>query len=327
MHLIITMENFIFIALWRLVIGLLLLLSGMKIMSTGLVRSNREKIKSYLSFISSDPKSGFLTGVFITAVLQSSSLTTVLVVGLAHTGILNLKTAIAIILGANVGTTITAQIIAFNIDQYGIFIAVLSLGLYLLSKRLQSIMLVSLGFGILLAGMNFINQGLSSQMITFYDYALNASEFSPVWGLLIGVFSAAVIQSSSAVTAFIISLAGNNGIDLTTSLSIIFGSDIGTCLTSLIASLSTNLSGRRVALTHLIFNVIKALIVLSILPYFTLLVMFTSDDISRQIANGHTLYNLSGGLFFLFFINLITKLICWLLPEKPHNSYPKMKEN
>ncbi len=315
------------IIFWRLLIGLLLLLSGMKVMSIGLVHSNREKIKSYLSFLSSDPKSGFLAGVFITAGLQSSSLTTVLVVGLAHTGILNLKTAIAIILGANVGTTVTAQIIAFNVDQYGVFITFSSLGLYLVSKRLKSIMLVSLGFGILLVGLNFINQGLSSQMIAFCNHSLSIVGFSPIWGLLIGLFSAILIQSSSAVTSFVISAAGSNGIELATCFSIIFGADIGTCLTSLIASVSTNLSGRRVALAHLIFNILNAIIALSILPYFTLLVMFTSDNISRQIANGYTLYNLSGGLFFLIFINFFTKIIKRLLPKKSHNSYSKMKGN
>ncbi len=154
---------------------------------------------------------------------------------------------------------------------------------------------------------------LKSQAIL--NTILHLASLSPLYGLLAGGFASAIFQSSSAIIAFTIAAAKENSIGLATALPIVFGADIGTCVTSLLASITTNLAGRRAAAAHFIFNIGSALIILLILPPFLKLVLFTSSHLPRQIANGHTLYNLIGGLLFLPLVKPFAGFISKLIPE------------
>ncbi len=299
----------------KIILGLVLFLFGMKIMSSSLILIAEKKIKSYFLSFSEKPGFAFLVGVIATAFFQSSSLTTVMVVSLVHAKILNLPGAIAIILGANVGTTITAQILAFNIEQYSIYIILLSIAFYI-NKNLHKVSFILFGLGIMLTGLQIMIQSLSAILETQLLYrVLQLSFYSPLGGIFAGGIAAALIQSSSAIIAFVLTIAKENNIELVICMPIVFGADIGTCITSLIASMTTNIAGRRAAVAHFIFNVFSALIIIIIMPYFIQIVLLTSANLQRQIANGHTLYNLIGGLLFLPIIKPFSNLIIKIIPE------------
>jgi phosphate:Na+ symporter len=305
------------VALVRALAGLLLFLMGMKIMGAGLAAVGQEKVQRALASLAEAPLQAFVLGALVTGALQSSSLTTVLVVGLVHGGLLALPAGIAVILGANVGTTLTAHLVAFEIQQFGGILVTLSLLAYLLNQRVRYISLSVLGFGILLTGMHWMTGGLA--VLTeagILEKALELAEVSPLRGILAGSLASALIQSSSAVTAFVIALSKENAAPLAPCLYLIFGADIGTCVTSLLASTGTNRGGKRAALAHLIFNCFSALIILMAAPAFIRIVTLTSPHLPRQVANGHSLYNLLGGLLFLPFVKQLARLVYLLIPDK-----------
>lgn len=302
----------------RALLGLLLFLGGMQVMSAGLKAAGQEKMQRLLTSLAEKPLQAFVLGALATAALQSSSVTTVVVVGLVHAGILTLPAGITVILGANVGTTLTAHLIAFEIQQWwGGLLIFLSLLLYGLNRRFRYTCLALLGFGILLTGMQIMTGGLATlKEAGILEKALRLAQASPLGGILAGALASALIQSSSAVTAFVIALAKENAITLTPCLYLIFGADIGTCATSLLASSGTNRGGKRAALAHLIFNGVSALLILIVAPAFVQLVSLTSPHLPRQIANGHSLYNLLGGVLFLPFAKELARLVYLLIPDK-----------
>lgn len=296
--------------------GLTVFLIGMKILCESMVFVAGDRVKEIIIKLTSNYILGFLIGAIITAILQSSSITTVIVVGLVHAGVVSFQGGIAIILGSNVGTTITGQLLSFDIEDLGLFIILLGMILYFkITNKYVSTAVV--GFGMLLAGLNLITHGLSK---VFYSdgivHILRLAEGSPLLGLISGGISALLIQSSSAIIAIVIALGKEGFISLPVGLAVAFGADIGTCFTSLAASLTTNLAGKRAALSHLIFNLTSAAVILALLPFFIELVSLTSNEISRQIANGHTLYNLIGGLLFLPLISPFSEIIKRILPNK-----------
>ncbi|NJJ34394.1 Na/Pi cotransporter family protein [Clostridioides difficile] len=301
--------------------GLGLFLYGMNLMGEGLQKSAGTKLKKIIKLLTSNLFMGVLVGTGVTAVIQSSSATTVMVVGFVNAGIMTLKQAIGVIMGANIGTTVTAQLVSF--DLTGMAPVALGIGiiLYLFGNkpRIKNIAEILIGFGILFTGMDFMKmaveplrdyQGFTDLLVTFGRY--------PLLGLLLGFGITAIIQSSSASMGMLVALAAEGLVPLSAALPILYGQNIGTCVTSLLSSIGANKNARRAAMMHLIFNVLGTVIFLILLnkPVVNLVTSWDPSNVARQIANTHTLFNIISVLILLPFTNIIIKLAIKLVPDK-----------
>ncbi|MCC0660597.1 Na/Pi cotransporter family protein [Clostridioides sp. ZZV14-6154] len=301
--------------------GLGLFLYGMNLMGEGLQKSAGTKLKKIIKLLTSNLFMGVLVGTGVTAVIQSSSATTVMVVGFVNAGIMTLKQAIGVIMGANIGTTVTAQLVSF--DLTGMAPVALGIGiiLYLFGNkpRIKNIAEILIGFGILFTGMDFMKmaveplkdyQGFTDLLVTFGNY--------PLLGLLLGFGITAIIQSSSASMGMLVALAAEGLIPLAAALPILYGQNIGTCVTSLLSSIGANKNARRAAMMHLIFNVLGTVIFLVLLnkPIVNLVTSWDPSNVARQIANTHTLFNIISVLILLPFTKIIIKLAIKLVPDK-----------
>ncbi|NLK01093.1 MAG: Na/Pi cotransporter family protein [Clostridia bacterium] len=299
--------------------GLALFLYGIGIMGEGLQRIAGDRMRKILEVLTGLPLVGVLVGAAVTSIIQSSSATTVMVVGFVNTGLMTLRQAISVIMGANIGTTITAQLIAFKLTDYVLPIIALGFGLYFISKNRQIKYLgyVILGFGILFLGLNTMSDAMfplrSSQKFT--DFILMFGT-KPLLGLLTGVIITIMIQSSSATIGILMALSTQGLLPLETAIPILLGDNIGTCITAMLASIGTSLSAKRAALAHVCFNVVGAIIFLLFLPLFKNLVLAFSPpgDIARQIANAHTSFNVVNTLLFLPLIGFLETLVTSIIP-------------
>jgi phosphate:Na+ symporter len=303
--------------------GLALFIFGMNLMSEGLKKAAGEKLRKILETLTKNPLIGMLVGAFVTAIIQSSSATTVMLVSFVNARLLSLPQAIGVIMGANIGTTMTAQLIAFNIGEYAYLIAAIGFGLYFFPKRknLQYLGQVIFGFGILFIGLNTMSSMLKplAQSKIFADMMVNFGKF-PFIGVGIGAIMTVVIQSSSATIGILQTLASQSTIvhgvvqpliPLTSAIPILFGSNIGTTITAILASIGANKAAKRAAAAHSMFNILGSVIFLPILPLFTKLVLAISPSVnpahgitaaavvSRQIANAHTAFNTINTLIWL----------------------------
>lgn len=299
--------------------GLALFIYGMQSMGTGLQKAAGSKVRRILEVLTSIPILGVLFGTLVTAIVQSSSLTTVLVVGFVNAGLMNLKQAISVIMGANIGTTVTAQILAFKLDAYALPIIAIGFILYFFfkNKKVKNIGFIIFSFGVLLFGLSIMSQALSplSENESFRNAIIFFSKYR-LLGVLVGLAATAIIQSSSAFTGILLALAAQGLIGLDAALPILLGSNIGTCITAVIASIGTKLTAKRTALAHVLFNVTGTVIFLILLPWFEDLVLAISplDDLPRQIANAHTMFNLITTIILLPLINVFVKVVVKLLP-------------
>ena len=301
--------------------GLGLFLYGMNLMADGLQKSAGEKLKRIVGLLTSNVLMGVLVGALVTAIIQSSSATTVMVVGFVNAGIMTLPQAIGVIMGANIGTTITAQLV--SLDLVGIAPLALGIGIviYLFSKnqKAKTIAEILIGFGILFTGMDFMKEAVKplAEYKGFTD-ALVAFGNKPILGILLGFGITAIVQSSSASMGMLLALASQGLIPLAAALPILYGENIGTCVTSLISSIGASINARRAALMHLVFNVIGTIVFMLILTKpITMMVQYLNpEDVSRQIANAHTLFNVINVILLLPFSKYIVKLTMKLMPEK-----------
>ena len=301
--------------------GLGLFLYGMNLMADGLQKSAGEKLKRIVELLTSNVLMGVLVGALVTAIIQSSSATTVMVVGFVNAGIMTLPQAIGVIMGANIGTTITAQLV--SLDLVGIAPLALGIGIviYLFSKnqKTKTIAEILIGFGILFIGMDFMKEAVKplAEYKGFTD-ALVAFGNQPILGILLGFGITAIVQSSSASMGMLLALASQGLIPLTAALPILYGENIGTCVTSLISSIGASINARRAAVMHLVFNVIGTIVFMLILtkPITMIVQNLNPDDVSRQIANAHTLFNVINVILLLPFSKYIVKLTMKLMPEK-----------
>ncbi|MSA63402.1 sodium-dependent phosphate transporter, partial [Gordonibacter pamelaeae] len=286
--------------------GLGLFLYGMNLMAEGLEKSAGSRLKKIVELLTSNIFMGVLVGAFVTAIIQSSSATTVMVVGFVNAGIMNLTQAIGVIMGANIGTTITAQLVSF--DLKGLAPVALGIGiiLYLFASKpkTKNIAEILIGFGILFTGMDFMKeaveplskyQGFTDMLVTFGDH--------PILGLLLGFGITAIVQSSSASMGMLIALASQGLIPLSAALPILYGQNIGTCVTSLISSVGASSNAKRAAVMHLIFNVLGTLVFLIFLnkPVVSIVTSMDPGDVARQLANTHTLFNIVSVIILLPF--------------------------
>ena len=290
-------------------------------MSRGLKLAASSRVKKSLRIMTENPVLGLISGTAATMVLQSSSITTAMVVGLVNSELITLKQGISIIVGANIGTTITAQIIAFPLNEWAMPVAVLGI-LLLLLARLKSKSLFGLGKTILGGSFLFLGLNLMSSSLSplrespwIISLLIEAGEI-PLRGIFMGAVTTFLFQSSSAVVGIIMAMAVQGIVSLPAGIAIILGADMGTCITSMIASVGTNLNARRAALAHLIFNIVGAACILPLFHYFTYVVIESSPFMPRQIANAHTFYNLFNALLIIPFINIFTRFIIFLMPGK-----------
>lgn len=299
--------------------GLGLFIYGIHLMGDGLQNAAGERLRRGLNALTKNAVMGVLFGAFVTALIQSSSATTVMVVGFVNAGLMVLRQAIVVILGAHIGTTITGQIIAFKLTEYALPCVAVGTCLYLfVNKRFWKFFgLFTLGFGILFLGLNIMTlavKPLANEPVIreiFIIYSKN-----PLLGVLTGAGLTAVFQSSSVTTGMVISLGTIGLINLEVAIPLVFGCNIGTCVTALLASIGTTISAKRAAFAHIIIQVMGTIIFFPLLFFFHKIILLTSNDIARQIANAHTIFNISTTLIFLPFVGLCAKFVTKLLPGK-----------
>lgn len=301
--------------------GLGLFLFGMKMMSEGLEKIAGNKLQAFLRLKTSNSLTGFFIGIIITIIVQSSSVTTIMVVSFVNAGLINLTQSIGIIIGANVGTTIGAQILAFRIESIAPLFVFLGSVTYLFSKqeKLKNIGFIILGISILFFGMMVMGMPMNELSDNIYFQNLIVDFKNPFFAFFIGLLLTAIIQSSSAIMGILISMY-LQGIIFPFEIAalIILGSNIGTCVDTLIASIPTNRESKRVALAHLIYNVITclfAMIIILLFPSSLSWIQSIWNDEARQIVMFHTLFNIIAALIFLPFIKPFSKLMMKLLPE------------
>ncbi|WP_291569718.1 Na/Pi cotransporter family protein [Clostridium sp. UBA4548] len=302
--------------------GLGIFLYGMKMMGDGLENAAGDKLKGIFDKITSNPAKGILTGAIVTAVIQSSSATTVMVVGFVNAGLMNLFQAAAVIMGANIGTTITAQIISFKFDAIApLFLAIgAAMVLFAKNRKAKEIGNIVLGFGILFLGLELMSAAMSPLAESdFFKNLILRLKGHTILGLLLGMVMTAVIQSSSASTGILVALASTGSLPFEVAVPILFGCNIGTCVTALIASIGTSRTARKAALIHLFFNVIGSLMFIPFVGQFTDLILLispgtTGADVQRQIANAHTIFNIVNTFILVWFIKYLVALVNFLIP-------------
>jgi len=297
--------------------GLGIFFLGLQLMSDGLQKAAGERMRRILEMFTSKPLKAVLTGAGVTAVLQSSSTVTVMVVGFVNSGLMDLSQALGTIMGANIGTTVTAQIVSFDI--YALASPLIGIGAllyYFTKKKLPRYAGKSaLGFGLLLLGLSTMSSAVDplKGYQPFLDLLVLFGR-QPLLGILAGALFTAIIQSSSATTGLIIALAWQGVVDVPAGLAIAVGANIGTCVTALLASLTAGTAARRAAIGHLLFNVFGTLLFIVFRSPFTDVVQLTSAVTARQLANAHTLFNVGTTLMLFPFLALFEKLVTRIVP-------------
>lgn len=319
--------------------GLGMFILGMKMMTEGLQATAGQKIRRILEAMSANRFIGCATGAGVAALIQSSSATTVMLIGFATAGIMTLQQAVGVVIGANIGTTITGQMIAFKLTEAALPAIAIGVGLKFFSKKrkFRYIGDIVLGFGLLFFGMTVMKDGLSPiksdpQFVEFFTLFNTQT----IWGLLLCVFMGAAltvaVQSSSATVGLTMTLAGSGLLDYSTALGLVLGENIGTTITAQLATLgSNNVEAHRTANAHTIFNTAGVGIMLLIFPWFTGIVELLTlkmgagpvtqtvngeyVNVARYIANGHTLFNVINAAIFLIFLPRLVQLTIWVSPK------------
>ena len=301
--------------------GLALFLYGMQMMSNGLEAAAGNKMKQILEKLTANRFLGVLVGAGITAVIQSSSATTVMVVSFVNSGMMTLKQAVWIIMGANIGTTITGQLIALDVGELAPLFAFAGVALIVFVKKqkVHHYGLIVAGLGILFIGMEMMSGAMMPLRESEAFVSLMTKFSNPVLGILAGAVFTAVIQSSSASVGILQALAGSGLIGLSNAVYVLFGQNIGTCITAILAAIGTSRNAKRTTVIHLMFNLIGTAIftvVCIATPLTALVESFTPGNVSSQIANMHTLFNIVTTLLLLPFGNYLAKAAVRILPEK-----------
>ena len=310
--------------------GLALFLYGMEKMSEGMKKSAGDRMRNILSALTNNRIIGMLVGAFVTMVIQSSSATTVMLVSFVQAQLMTFMQSLGVILGADIGTTITAQLVAFNLTDYALLMIAVGFFLMMFSKKdsTKHIGEAIMGFGILFFGMKLMSDAMKP-LRTFQPFIDVMKELeNPLWGLLIGTIFTALVQSSSAFTGIVIVLAQQGLLTLEAGIPLIFGANIGTCITAGLASIGTNREAKRVALAHVLFKVGGVCLFIFWIPTYAEIIRSISPssqgvgleklamDTPRQIANAHTIFNVSLAFIFLPFTTFFANTIMRLYPDK-----------
>lgn len=301
--------------------GLALFLYGMQMMSNGLEDAAGNRMKKVLEKLTSNRFLGVAVGAGITAVIQSSSATTVMVVGFVNSGMMTLRQAVWIIMGANIGTTITGQLIALDVGAIAPFIAFVGVAMivFLKSPKIHHIGKILAGLGILFIGMDMMGAAMEPLRESQGFISLMTKFSNPVLGIAAGAIFTAIIQSSSASVGILQTLASNGLIGFSSAVFVLFGQNIGTCITAVLAAIGTNRSAKRTTIIHLMFNVIGTIVFTTLcltLPVTDWVGGLTPGDTSQQIANMHTIFNIVTTALLLPFGTYLAKAAEKILPDK-----------
>ncbi len=302
-------------SLLQIFAGVGILVYGIIIMGESLQIIAGDRLRTLLAKITGTPLKGFAVGAAVTGILQSSSATTVMVVSFVDTGLMTLPQAIGVILGADVGTTVTAQLMAFKILNLAYVSALFGAAMCMLShkKRNKQIGVGIIGFGLLFIGMNMMSEPMSylkdnPQIMTIFgDHIFLA--------FLSGLAVTLVIQSSSATVGLTMAVAAQGVIPLETAIAIIFGDNIGTTITAVLASLGGNRAAKQAASAHVLIKIISAAIMFPLIPFFASLIKMTSSDIARQVANSHTIFSIIMVLMFIGIVPQYARFIKKIIPD------------
>jgi len=312
--------------------GLAMFLFGMEQMSEGLKAAAGDTLKDILARLTKNRFMGAITGAFVTAVLNSSSVTTVLVVGFISAGFMTLTQSVGIIMGANIGSTFTAQIVAFNITQYALIMV--ALGFYMLfatkQEKTRHYGAMIMGLGLVFYGMGVMGDAMTPLRSYQPFIDLMARMENPLLGILVGAVFTGLVQSSAATTGIAIVMAAGGLITLPAGIALAFGANIGTCVTALLAAIGKPVNAVRAAVVHVMFNVAGVLLWVLFIPQLADFIVTISPsapelagkariaaEVPRQIANAHTVFNVANTLLFLGFTTGFARLVERLVPEKP----------
>ncbi|MED0901667.1 Na/Pi cotransporter family protein [Bacillus nitratireducens] len=300
--------------------GLGIFLFGIKYMGDGLQQAAGDRLRDILDRFTTNPLMGVLAGMLVTVLIQSSSGTTALTVGLVSAGFMTLRQAIGVIMGANIGTTVTAFIIGIKIGEYAL--PIMAVGAILLfffkNKKVHSVGQVVFGFGMLFFGLELMSAGMKPlrSLESFQELMVSMSD-NPILGIVVGTVFTLIVQSSSATIGILQELFGQGAIDLQAALPVLFGDNIGTTITAVLAAIGTSIAARRAALVHVIFNIIGTIIFTIILIPFTSLIQYfqTSLNLNPEmtIAFAHGTFNITNTIIQFPFIAvlawIVTKII------------------
>ncbi|MFW5649715.1 MAG: Na/Pi cotransporter family protein [Candidatus Alkaliphilus sp. MAG34] len=303
--------------IFGLIGGLGLFLYGITIMSTGLQKVAGNRLRSIVGMLTSNPFMAVVVGAITTVIVQSSSATTVMIVGFVNAGIMTLTQAIGVIMGANIGTTVTAQIISLKLDPYASIIVGIAVGIWLFSKspRIKQIAEVFIGFGVLFLGMKFMSDVLGplGEYEGFRNILINLGEHQFL-GVLAGTLVTAVLQSSSASVGILLALTSQGLVPISSGLPILFGINIGTTITTVLSGIGASRAAKRAAAVHVMFNIFGTIIFVVLLqkPLYWIITMInpgtTAHAISRQIANAHAIFNITNTIIMIPFSGTLVYL-------------------
>ena len=299
--------------------GLALFLYGMELTSDGLQRAAAEKMKDIIQKLTTNPLMGVVVGIVVTVLLQSSTPTTVLLVGLTSAGLMTLPQSLGVTLGAGVGTTVTPLMMTFKIEQYALLAVAAGFVIMFVAKRQRTRFVgqVVLGVGFLFYGMKVMSDSVVPlrESEFFVNYLISLGD-RPLIALLISTIFTAIIQSSAATVTLAISLATQGILPFEAALPIVFGANIGTCGTALLSSIGATTEAKRVAISHVVYKAIAAFLLLPLLEPFGALVRMTSDVMGRQIAYSHVLFNVAMVIIFIPFTSQMAWLMRKIVPER-----------
>ncbi|MGI9326542.1 MAG: Na/Pi cotransporter family protein, partial [Pseudomonadales bacterium] len=311
--------------------GLALFLFGIDQMSDGLKAVAGNRMAALLGSMTRNRFLGATTGAFVTALLNSSSVTTVLVVGFTTAGIMTLQQSVGVIMGANIGSTMTAQIVAFNVTQYAMLPIAIGFGMIFFAKnevtKHSGAMLF--GLGLLFGGMGVMSDSMYP-LRSFEPFLELMSQMeNPLLGILIGAGFTALVQSSAATTGIAIVMAAEGLMSLPAGIALALGANIGTCATALLAALGKPVTAKRAAAAHVLFNILGVIVWLPIIGLLAQLATAASpshpeligaarmaEEVPRQIANAHTIFNVANTMVFIFFTGVIARIVEKLVPER-----------
>src|SRR5690625_5247984 len=301
--------------------GLGIFLLGIKYMGEGLQKFAGDRLRGILDKFTSNPFLGVLAGMIVTVLIQSSSGTTVLTVALVNAGFMTLRQAIGVIMGANIGTTVTAFIIGFNIGEYSL--PIIAIGCFLLfffkNQKINIIGQAIFGFGSLFFGLKLMSGGMAPlrSMDLFHDLTVNMTD-NPILGVVIGTVFTLIVQSSSATIGILQGLYSEGAVTLQAAIPVLFGDNIGTTITAVLASLGVSVAARRAAFTHVIFNIVGAAIFLVILQIFINYVSFLQTSLhlnpEMTLAFAHGSFNVANTIIQLPFIGVLAWIVTKIIP-------------
>ena len=300
--------------------GLGLFLYGMNMMGDGLQKAAGDKLRRLIEVLTNNRLMGVLVGTLVTMVIQSSSATTVMVIGFVNAGLMSLSQAVGVIMGANIGTTITAQLIAFDVTEYAPIAVAIGVAIWINTskKKYRDTSEILIGVGILFIGMDMMSSGLKplTEVQAFSNIMVNLN--NPIIGVVVGLLLTTIVQSSSASIGLLQALAGEGLLNINMAFPILFGDNIGTTTTALISSVGANKTAKRAAVIHFLFNLIGTIIFMFVLriPIQILVEIISPGDVKRQIANAHTFFNIINVLIQFPFAKYLVRAAEKLVPGK-----------